>query len=68
MTRGSSVHDDLSGHFEKCPKCCTVNPEEVRIAQPKALRHSVPATTLQAMCSKGREIYQAYLCWLAEPE
>jgi len=66
MTRGSRIHDELGEHFRGCPRCRDVNPEEIRLLQPPALRRSVPAPTLEALCPAGRPIYQAYLRWLAE--
>lgn len=68
MTRGSWIQDDVRGHFTRCMQCKGVNPEAIRIQQIGALRHSVPAETLYALCPEGRSIYQSYLRWLAEPD
>jgi hypothetical protein len=68
VTRGSWIHDDIVRHFRSCAQCRDVKPEEVRIQQLPALRLTVPATTLAAMCPDGRSIYRSYLRWLAEPD
>ena len=68
MTKGSSIHDDVSRHFGNCPQCKAVQPENVRVAQPEALRRSVPDAVLTAMCPGSRVIYRSYLRWLAEPD
>lgn len=68
MTRGSGVHDDVSRHFGVCSQCASVQPESVRVAQPEALRRTVPDDVLVKLCLAGRSIYRAYLRWLAEPD
>lgn len=66
MTRGSWIHDDISGHLRDCAKCRETNPEAERLRRP-SLR-DVSDETLAARCPEGRSIYRAYLRWIAEPE
>jgi hypothetical protein len=68
VSRGSWIHDDVARHFGSCPQCKGVNPEEVRVRQPQAIRRTVPDAVLAAMCPDGRSIYRSYLRWLAEPD
>ena len=68
MTTGSWIAEDVGRHFRSCAQCREVKPEEARVAQPKALRRTVPDEMLAKMCSDGRSIYRSYLRWLAEPE
>lgn len=68
MTKGSWIHDDLVRHLKACAQCRAVQPEDVRVAQPKARRRTVPDGVLAKMCSDGRSIYRSYLRWLAEPD
>ena len=68
MTKGSWIHDDVSRHFGSCVQRFAVNPENVRVAQPEALRLTIPDEVLARMCPYGRAIYRSYLRWLAEPD
>jgi hypothetical protein len=68
MTKGSWIHDYLSGHLDRCAQCRAVNPEEARIQRPAALRRTVSDATLTALCPSGRSIYRSYLSWLAESD
>jgi hypothetical protein len=68
VTKGSWIHDDVSRHFGNCSQCKATDPENVRVAQVKELRLSVPDGVLSAMCPDGRSIYRSYLRWLAEPD
>lgn len=68
MTKGSYVHDDVSRHFKGCTQCRDVNPEAIRVAQPEAIRRTVPADVLAKLCPGGRAIYRSYLRWLGDPE
>ncbi len=68
MTKGSWIHEALSRHFKNCAQCDSVRPEDTRIRQVPALRRTVPAAVLGALCPDGRQIYQQYLRWLAEPD
>jgi hypothetical protein len=65
MTRGSRIHDEVSGHFESCAQCRGVDPEKIRVRQLAPFRRTVPDRTLAALCPAGRTIYQSYLWWLA---
>lgn len=66
MSKGSWIHDDVSRHFNTCPTCCLLHPENERVNTPG--RRSVSDGTLAAMCADGRSIYRSYLRWLAEPD
>lgn len=67
MTRGSRIQEDLSAHMRACATCRNVNPDKVRLAQNTiAVPLSVPKETLDALCSQGRIVYEAYLMWLAD--
>ena len=68
MTRGSWIHDSLSGHLDRCVQCRAVNAEKVRVTRPEAQRLAVDDATLAALCPDGRSIYRSYLRWLAEPD
>jgi hypothetical protein len=68
MTKGSWIHDDLSGHLDRCMQCRAVDAESVRTRRPEGQRLSVDAETLAALCPDGRSIYRSYLRWLAEPD
>lgn len=68
MTAGSWIHGDVSRHFGACVQCQSTDVEKVRVAQPQALRRTVPAAILAQMCPDGRAIYRSYLRWLAEPD
>lgn len=68
MSRGSRIHDEVSRHFGSCVQCKSVNAENIRVAQPAAIRRTVPDAVLAAMCPDGRAIYRSYLRWLAEPD
>ena len=65
MTKDSWIAEDVGRHFRSCAQC---QPEEARVAQPEALRRTVPDEMLAKMCLYGRSIYRSYLRWLAEPE
>ena len=66
MSKGSWIHDDVSRHFQMCPTCSLLDPENERVASPR--RRTVSDGTLAAMCPDGRAIYRSYLRWLAEPD
>lgn len=68
MTTGSWIHDDVSRHIGACAQCQGADAENIRVAQPKALRRTVPDEVLAKMCPNGRSIYRSYLRWLAEPD
>lgn len=68
MSRGSGIHDKLSEHFARCGQCRCVDPENVRVRQPAAIRRTVPDAVLSGMCAPGRSIYSSWLRWLAEDD
>lgn len=68
MSQGAWIHDDVSRHFRTCAQCKATDAENVRVAQPKAARLSLPDDVMAKMCPDGRSIYRSYLRWLAEPE
>jgi hypothetical protein len=49
VTTGAWIHDDVSRHVGACVPCQSTDAENVRVAQPKALRQTVPTELLAKM-------------------
>jgi hypothetical protein len=74
VSRDSWIHDDVSRHFgslvikPSCKQCSSVDPEKIRVGQPKDRRLTIPTDVLIKLYPEGRAIYKSYLRWLAEPD